>query len=100
MHCVVNLALWIMALFCGNVNVLCVLEIFFGFCFLLDFSCFNVSVECVHGFEGFTHPWEGREALGEGLSWAQQCSREPLLLDRRGKNLWIMGSIEAIVLLL
>ena len=51
------------------------LKIFFGFYFLLDFL-----VECVHGCEGFTHPWEGREALGEGLSWAQHCSQESYLM--------------------
>ena len=63
-----------LALCCGNVNVPCVLENFILVLFSSLFSCLNVSVECVHGFEGFTHPLEGREALGEGLSWAQHCS--------------------------
>ena len=36
-----------------------------SFFFVVD-SCLNVSVDCDYGCEDFTHPWEGREALGEG----------------------------------
>ena len=36
-----------------------------SFVFVVNY-CLNVSVNCDFGCEGFTHPWEGREALGEG----------------------------------
>ena len=38
---------------------------FFICCFVVV-SYLNMSVDCDYGCEGFTHPWEGREALGEG----------------------------------
>ena len=49
---------------CNIIVVAIFLEIFFVFLPVLN----------VNGCEGFTHPWEGRDALGEGVSWAQQCS--------------------------
>ena len=56
---------------------LVLLEIFFflvllacsSFVFVVD-SCLNVSVYFDFGCEGFIHPWEGREALVKGISWA------------------------------
>ena len=63
-------------------------------------SLFCLNFQIVNGCEGLNHPWEGREALGEGASWAQQCSRESLLLERRGEISCSMGSIESIVLIL
>ena len=47
-------------------------HVFSWFYSLISMFCLNV--ECVHGCEGFTHPWEIREALGEGISWVQHCS--------------------------
>ena len=54
----------------------------------------------VNRCEGFTHLWEGRDALGEGVSWAQQCSWEILLCEEMVLLCsWSMGSMEAICLL-
>ena len=53
-------------------NLYCVLENFLVL--LIDYSCLDFNVEYDHGCEGFTHPSEGREALGEGISWDQHCS--------------------------
>ena len=52
---------------------------FLGF---LHFSLFCLNVEFVHGCEGFTHTWEGREALGEGVSWAQHVVEKIYLMMR------------------
>ena len=74
---------------------------FFFACFFICFfvvvvSCLNVSVDC-DGCEGFTHPWEGREALGEGhkLGLTLQLRKELLSHDEGLLLSWSMGSIMA-----
>ena len=61
-------------------------------CFLLRFF--------VNGCGGFNHPREGRDALGEGVSWAQQFSWEIFpCVEMVLVCSWSMGSMEAICLL-
>ena len=79
---------------------LVLLEIFPWFCLLaLHFVCFlfllTVSVECAYGCEGFTHPWEGREALGEGHKLGSTLQLRELPHDEGLLLSWSMGSIMA-----
>ncbi len=57
------------------------LYVIVAFAFLLIFLV--VQWMLLFGCEGFIHPWEGREVLGEGVSWAQQCGWETLPLGGR-----------------
>ena len=65
--------------------------------FFVVVSCLNVSVDCNYGCEGFTYPWEGREALGEGhkLGLTLQLRKEILPHDEDLLLSWSMGSIVA-----
>ena len=81
-----------------KVNVSCDIGDFFlvlPCLFLLFGFCLNVSVECVYGCEGFTHPWEGREALGEGHKLGLTLQLRKLPHDEGLLISWSMGSIKA-----
>ena len=48
-----------------------------------------------YGCEGFTHPWEGREALGEGHKLGLTMQLRKLPHEEGLLILWSMGSIKA-----